>query len=185
MAGELINVELPLSPEIVKTLRTGDTVLLNGTIYTARDMAHARLKEMILNNRELPFSMNGAVIYYVGPSPAPEGRVIGAAGPTTSYRMDSFVSAMFMAGMAGMIGKGPRSEEVLALIKENSGIYFGATGGAAALLSKSIIESEVIAFPELGPEAVRRLKVRNMPLIVINDCYGGDLYADGISKYKT
>ena len=177
-------LEAPLTEKVIRTLRIGDEVLLSGIIYTARDMAHARLQDMIKNGEKLPFKAEGSVIYYVGPSPAPVGRVIGSAGPTTSYRMDTFVSAMFEAGMRGMIGKGPRSEEVKKLIVEKCGIYFGATGGAAALLSKSIVESEIIAFPELGTEAIRKLRVTDMPLIVINDSFGGDLYIEGVSKYR-
>lgn len=185
MSDNVKRVETPLTEAVIKTLHIGDEVLLTGIIYTARDMAHARLQEMIEKGEELPFNAAGSVIYYVGPSPAPEGRVIGSAGPTTSYRMDPFVPVMFEVGMRGMIGKGPRSEKVKKLIREKCGIYFGATGGAAALLSESIIESEIIAFPELGTEAVRRLMIRDMPLIVINDCYGGDLYTEGVAKYRT
>lgn len=184
MGKTVKRVEVPLTEEVIKTLRIGDEVLLSGTIYTARDMAHARLQEMVEKGEKLPFDMVGSVIYYVGPSPAPEGRVIGSAGPTTSYRMDPFVPVMFEAGMSGMIGKGPRSEEVKKLIVEKCGVYFGATGGAAALLSGSILEAEVIAFDDLGPEALRKLKVENMPVIVINDCYGGDLYLEGVKKYR-
>ena len=178
------SVESPLAEKVIRTLRTGDEVLLSGIIYTARDMAHTRLQDMLKNGEKLPFNAEGSVIYYVGPSPAPEGRVIGSAGPTTSYRMDPFVSVMFGAGMRGMIGKGPRSGDVKKLIVDKCGIYFGATGGAAALLSKSIVESEIIAFPELGTEALRKLKVKDMPLIVINDSFGGDLYIEGVSKYR-
>ncbi|MCD6398102.1 MAG: Fe-S-containing hydro-lyase [Spirochaetaceae bacterium] len=177
-------LESPLTEKVIRTLRIGDEVLLSGIIYTARDMAHARLQNMLKNGEDLPFNAEGSVIYYVGPSPAPVGRVIGSAGPTTSYRMDTFVPAMFEAGMRGMIGKGPRSEKVKKLIAEKCGIYFGATGGAAALLSKSIVESEIIAFPELGTEAIRKLRVKDMPLIVINDSFGGDLYTEGVSKYR-
>ncbi len=184
MGNEAKRVESPLTEEVIKTLRIGDEVLLSGIIYTARDMVHARLQEMINNGDELPFNASGSVIYYVGPSPAPVGRVIGSAGPTTSYRMDPFVPAMFEAGMRGMIGKGPRSLKVKDLIVKKCGVYFGATGGAAALLSESIVEAEVIAFEKFGPEALRKLKVKNMPLIVINDCYGGDLYLEGIDKYS-
>lgn len=185
MGDKIKRIETPLTEEVIKTLRMGDEVLLSGTIYTARDMAHARLQEMIKQGEELPFDAEGSVIYYVGPSPAPEGRVIGSAGPTTSYRMDPFVPVMFGAGMRGMIGKGPRSEEVKKLIVEKCGVYFGATGGAAALLSGSILEAEVIAFDDLGPEAIRKLAVKDMPVIVINDCYGGDLYLEGVKKYRT
>ena len=178
-------IETPLTDKIIKTLNCGDVILLSGIIYTARDMAHIRLVEMIKNGKRLPFDTKGSVIYYVGPSPAPAGKVIGAAGPTTSYRMDLFVPDMFSVGMKGMIGKGARSKEVINAIKENCAVYFGATGGAAALLSKSIVEAEIIAFDDLGTEAIRRLRVKNMPLIVINDCFGGDLYDEGIAKYKT
>ncbi len=184
MGKPVKRVEAPLTESVIKLLRTGDEVLLSGTIYTARDMAHARLVKMIKAKDKLPFEAEGSVIYYVGPSPARAGRVIGSAGPTTSYRMDSFVSSMFDAGMKGMIGKGSRSEEVKKLIKENCGIYFGATGGAAALISGSIVESEIVAFSELGTEAVRRLKVINLPLLVVNDCYGGDLYTEGVEQYR-
>lgn len=178
-------IKTPLTDKIIKTLHTGDEILLSGIIYTARDIAHVRLVAMIQNGEKLPFDFAGSVIYYVGPSPAPAGQVIGAAGPTSSYRMDPFVPDMFSVGMKGMIGKGPRSKEVVNAIKENCAVYFGATGGAAALLSKSIVESETITFEDLGTEAIRRLRIKDMPVIVINDCYGGDLYKEGIAKYRT
>ena len=181
---EYKKIETPLSDEIIKTLRSGDQVFLSGTIYTARDSAHKLLLEIINKNEELPFDLIGSVIYYVGPSPARPGSVIGAAGPTTSYRMDPFTPVLLRNGLKGMIGKGSRSEEVKNAIKGNRGVYFCAIGGAAALISKSIIEAEVIAFKELGTEAVRRLVVKDMPLIVINDSYGGDLYTEGVAKYR-
>lgn len=184
MDSMIKRITVPLDEETVKSLKIGDEVLLSGTVYTARDMAHARLVGMIRKGQPLPFDMEGSVIYYVGPSPAPPGRVIGAAGPTTSYRMDPFVPAMFEAGMRGMIGKGQRSDEVIKIIKEKCGVYFGATGGAAALLSGSIIKAEIIAFSDLGTEALRKLEVKDMPVIVVNDCYGGDLYVEGIRKYE-
>ena len=177
-------VKTPLTRETVKDLHIGDEVLISGTIYTARDLAHARLVEMIKGGGKLPFNAEGSVVYYVGPSPAPDGRVIGAAGPTTSYRMDPFVPDMFKAGMLGMIGKGPRSAEVRQRIIDNCGVYFAATGGAAALLSRSIVKSEIIAFRDLGAEALRRLTVKDMPVIVVNDCYGGDLYKEGVLQYR-
>ncbi len=177
-------IEAPLTDKIIKTLYSGDEILLSGIIYTARDMAHIRLVEMIKSDKILPFNIKGSVIFYVGPSPAPPGKVIGSAGPTSSYRMDIFVEDMFTVGMRGMIGKGPRSPEIKKLIKDYCGVYFGATGGASALISKSVVESEIIAFKDLGTESVRKLKVKDMPLIVINDCYGGDLYKDGIAKYR-
>ncbi len=180
----VIKIETPLTDKIIKTLHIGDQISLSGIIYTARDLAHVSLVEMIKNNETLPFNIEGAVIYYVGPSPAPPEKIIGSAGPTSSYRMDPFVEDMFNAGMKGMIGKGPRSTEVINLIKNYCGIYFGATGGAAALISRSIVKSEIIAFSDLGTEAVRKLIVKNMPLIVINDCHGGDLHTEGVKKYS-
>jgi fumarate hydratase subunit beta len=177
-------ITAPLSENITRTLHAGDEVLLSGVIYTARDMAHNRLVDLLRKGEKMPFDFEGSVIYYVGPSPAPPGKAIGSAGPTSSYRMDFFVNDMFAAGMRGMIGKGQRSDSVRASIKENCGIYFGATGGAAALISKSITKSEIIAFNDLGTEAIRRLHIKDMPLIVINDCFGGDLYMEGVEKYK-
>ena len=179
------NINTPLTNNIIKTLRAGDEILLSGIIYTARDMAHIKLVKIIQHKENLPFDIDGSVIYYVGPSPAPPEKVIGSAGPTTSYRMDPFVDELFKVGMKGMIGKGSRSPEVIDLIQKHTGVYFGATGGAAALISKSVMESEVIAFADLGTEAVRKLRVKDMPLVVINDCYGGDLYKEGIEKYRT
>lgn len=178
-----IKVETPLTNEIARKLKIGDQVLLSGVVFTARDAAHQKLIDLLLNNKPLPFDLKESVIYYVGPSPAKPGYVIGAAGPTTSYRMDSFTPALLDAGVKGMIGKGPRSKEVLESMKKNIAIYFGATGGASALISKSVVEAQVIAFEELGPEAVRKLKVKDMPLIVINDCYGNDLYIEGQKKW--
>lgn len=178
------HIQAPLTKNVIKDLYIGDEVLLSGTIYAARDMAHARIVVMIKNGEQLPFDIKGSVIYYVGPSPAPDGKVIGAAGPTTSYRMDPFVPDMFKAGMLGMIGKGPRSGEVTQSIIDNCGVYFAATGGAAALLSRSIVDSEIIAFSDLGAEALRRLTVKDMPVIVVTDCHGSDLYKEGVSKYR-
>ncbi len=173
----------PLSEETVRDLKIGDEVLLSGTIYTARDAAHKKLVDMLEKNEPLPFDIKGSVIYYVGPTPARPGQVIGAAGPTTSYRMDSFVKPLLQAGMKGMIGKGGRSQPVLDGIKEHNAVYFGATGGAAALLAKTIKKAEVIAFDELGAEAVRKLLVEDMPLMVINDPEGNDLYIQGREKW--
>ena len=180
----VIKIETPLTDEIIKTLNIGDEIHLSGIIYTARDAAHKKLVNLINDNKSLPFDPVGSVIYYVGPSPAKPGKPIGAAGPTTSYRMDPFVPEMFKAGIKGMIGKGQRSQEVIETIIRHTGIYFGATGGAAALLAKSIVKAEVIAFEELGAEAVRKLEVVNMPLIVINDCFGKDLYKEGRKKWS-
>ncbi len=180
----VLKVETPLEIKIIKEMRIGTRVLLSGIIYTARDAAHKKLVDLITMNEPLPFELRGSVIYYVGPSPAKPGYVIGAAGPTTSYRMDPYTPLLLDRGVGGMIGKGPRSKEVVESMKMNSAVYFGATGGAAALISKSIVEAEVIAFDELGTEAVRRLTVKDMPLMVINDCYGNDLYIEGQKKWS-
>lgn len=179
-----VNLETPLTDEKVKNLQIGDEVSLSGIIYTARDAAHKKLVDLIHNGQELPFDVQGSVIYYVGPTPAQPGQAIGAAGPTTSYRMDPFVEDMLKAGMKGMIGKGARSKPVIESLKKYTGVYFGATGGAAALISKCIKKAEVIAFDELGPEAVRRLEVKDMPLVVINDSTGKDLYNEGRKAWE-
>ena len=158
-------------------------MLLSGVLYTARDAAHARLAEALASGGEMPFDLAGQVIYYVGPTPAPPGRVIGSAGPTTSGRMDRFTPALLAAGLKGTIGKGARSQEVRAAIQTHKAVYFGATGGAAALLARSVVSCEVVAYPELGCEAVHRLVVKDMPLVVINDCLGGDLYEQNVAIY--
>jgi len=178
-----IHITTPLNNETIKKLKIGDEVFISGTIYTARDAAHKKLVDLLANNEALPFDTKGAVIFYVGPSPAQPGQAIGAAGPTTSYRMDPFVNDLLEVGVKGMIGKGARSADVVNGLKKHCAVYFGATGGAAALLSKTIKKAEVIAFDELGPEAVRKLEVENMPLIVINDCTGKDLYIEGRKKW--
>ncbi|MFP4071659.1 MAG: Fe-S-containing hydro-lyase [Desulfovibrionales bacterium] len=166
----------PLTDEDVEKLEAGDVVKLTGTIYTARDAAHKRLIETLDKGEELPFDLKGALIYYVGPSPAPPGRPIGAAGPTTSYRMDTYAPRLHSLGLKGTIGKGKRSDEVKESLKTYKAAYFLATGGAGALLSQCIKEAQVIAYEELGPEAIRKLTVENFPLLVINDAHGGDLY---------
>jgi fumarate hydratase subunit beta len=166
----------PLTDADVEQLRAGDVVFLNGIIYSARDAAHKKLMELLDAGKALPFDLKGAAIYYVGPSPAPPGRPIGSAGPTTSYRMDTYAPRLHSLGMKATIGKGKRSDEVKEAMRKYKGVYFGATGGAGALLSNSIVESTVIAFDELGPEAIRAMKVKDFPLLVINDCFGGELY---------
>ncbi|MDR1777016.1 MAG: FumA C-terminus/TtdB family hydratase beta subunit [Desulfovibrio sp.] len=166
----------PLSDADARMLRSGDIVYLSGTIYTARDAAHKKLSELLDQGKELPIEFKGAVIYYVGPSPAQPGYVIGSAGPTTSYRMDSFAPRFHSLGVKASIGKGIRNEAVKQALKDYGGVYFGATGGAGALLSTCIKEAEVVAFPEMGPEALRKLKVEKLPLLVINDSVGGELY---------
>ncbi len=167
----------PLRDEDLRKLRAGDVVRLSGTVYTARDAAHKRLCEQLDNNEEPPFPLQGAVIYYVGPSPAPEGRPIGSAGPTTSYRMDTYAPRLHALGVKASIGKGKRSQAVRDALREHTGVYFGATGGAGALLSQCITGAEVIAYADLGPEAVRRLTVQDFPLLVVNDSHGNELYA--------
>ncbi|WP_418792500.1 Fe-S-containing hydro-lyase [Phosphitispora sp. TUW77] len=173
-----------MGDEMVEKIKAGDLVFLNGTIYTARDAAHKKLFELIQKGKELPVDLKGQIMYYVGPSPAKPGQAIGSAGPTTSGRMDGYTPALLDLGLKGMIGKGQRSQEVLDSIKKNKGIYFAAIGGAGALISKSIIKSEVIAYPELGPEAIYRLVVANFPVIVVNDVNGGDMYRIGREQYQ-
>jgi len=174
----------PLTKEQTKLLKAGDIVYLSGTIFTARDAAHKRLVELIEAGKELPFDLEGSVIYFVGPTPPKPGDPIGSAGPTTSYRMDSYSPTMLKYGSKGMIGKGKRNQEVKDACKEYGGIYFGATGGAGALLGKQIKSAEVIAYEELGPEAIRKLTVEEFPVTVINDTYGADLYQMGRELYE-
>ncbi|MFP4034988.1 MAG: Fe-S-containing hydro-lyase [Desulfovermiculus sp.] len=166
----------PLTDEAVGQLKAGDVVLLTGTIYTARDAAHKRIVQALDRGEEPPFPLQGAVIYYVGPTPAPPGRPIGAAGPTTSYRMDSFAPRLYGLGVKATMGKGKRAVEVKEAMKEHNAVYLGATGGAGALLSQRIKQARVIAYEDLGPEAVRELVVEDFPALVINDVYGGELY---------
>jgi len=179
-----MELKTPLKDNVLERLKVGDKVFLNGVIYTARDAAHARLVELLKKGEETPFPLEGQVIYYVGPTPSKPGQVIGSAGPTTSYRMDPFAPLLLKNGLKGMIGKGARSEEVRESIKKFRAVYFAAVGGAAALISRSIKKAEVIAYPELGPEAVRKIEVQNFPVIVINDIYGNDLYEKGIRNYQ-
>ncbi|MDL1971876.1 MAG: Fe-S-containing hydro-lyase, partial [Deltaproteobacteria bacterium] len=178
------NLTTPLSDEVISDLRAGDEVLLSGTVYTARDAAHRRLVELINKGAPLPFSLEGQIIYYVGPTPAPPGKVIGAAGPTTSSRLDAYTPTLLKAGLKGMIGKGKRGKNVIDAIKEYRAIYFVASGGAGALLSKYIYEVKLIAYPELGPEAIYKFKVKDLPLFVGNDIYGNDLYEMGRLRYQ-
>jgi fumarate hydratase subunit beta len=179
-----IKINAPLSIETVMGLKTGDEVLISGTIYTARDQAHFRLIKLIEENKPLPFDLEGQIIYYVGPTPEKPGEIIGSAGPTTSYRMDKYAPVLMKHGLKGMIGKGKRSAEVKEAIKEYKAVYFGAIGGAGALISKTIKSSMVIAYEDLLSEAVRQLTVEDFPAIVVNDIYGGDLYEEGRLKYE-
>ena len=175
----------PLSDEDVVQLKVGDIVYLSGIIYTARDTAHKKLIDLMDEGKELPFDVKGSVIYFVGPTPPKPGDPIGSAGPTTSYRMDSYSPRLINEmGQKGMIGKGKRNQEVIDACVKSKAIYFGATGGAGALLARQIKSAEVIAYPELGPEAIRRLEVVDFPLTVVNDTYGDDLYKIGRAKYE-
>lgn len=174
----------PLTDADVIKLEIGDKVLVSGVIYTARDAAHKRLLDLLEAGKPLPMEIQGQILYYVGPSPARPGRVIGAAGPTTAYRMDSYAPTLIRLGLKAMIGKGKRSPEVIAALQEYKAVYLGATGGAGALISQCIKDAKVIAFPELGPEAIHRLEVVDLPAIVINDCQGRDLYEIGVAQYR-
>ncbi len=171
-----IKIETPLTEEVIKDLKVGDMVFINGYVYTARDAAHKRLFELIKINAPLPFDLKGQIIYYVGPTPAPPGKVIGSAGPTTSSRMDSYAPLLLSMGLKGMIGKGQRSKEVKEAIKHYKAIYFLATGGAGALLSKHIISAEEIAFSDLGTESIKKLLLKDFPVFVAIDSYGGDIF---------
>jgi fumarate hydratase subunit beta len=182
--AKTVKLTPPLTDQDVLQLEIGDTVIVSGVIYTARDAAHKRLVDMLDRGEALPMDIQGQIIYYVGPSPARPGRVIGAAGPTTSYRMDSYAPTLIRLGLKAMIGKGKRSLEVIDALKTHKAVYLGATGGAGALISQRIKTAEVIAFPELGPEAVHRLEVEDFPTIVINDCQGRDLYELGVRQYR-
>ena len=173
----------PLSTQDVENLRVGDKILLNGALLTGRDAAHKRLFDLIKEGKELPIGIKGQVIYYVGPAPAKPGKPIGSAGPTTSYRMDPYSPKLIELGLKGMIGKGNRSRPVIEAMKRFKAVYFGATGGAGALLAKRIKKAEIIAYPDLGPEAIRRIEVEDFPVTVINDTKGNDLYQEGIEKY--
>jgi fumarate hydratase subunit beta len=174
----------PLTAAEVEKLHAGDNVTLTGYIYTGRDAAHNKMVDLLDKGEKLPFEPEGQIIYFVGPTPAKPGQVIGSAGPTTSGRMNKYSPHMIAAGLKGMIGKGEMGPEVAEALKRFKGVYFVATGGAAALIAKRITESEVVAYEELGPEAVRRLKVVEFPVIVAQDCHGGNIYVEGVEKYK-
>ena len=177
-------VMLPLTDETLKDLKAGDNILLTGIIYVARDAAHKRLVEALDQGQPLPFDIKRQTVYFMGPSPAKPGQVIGSAGPTTSGRMDSYSPRLIAEGLKGMIGKGMRSQAVKDAMKKYKAVYLAAIGGAGALIAKSIKKSEVIAYEELGAEAIRRLDVEDFPVTVVNDIYGGDLYQEGKAKYK-
>lgn len=177
------HIQAPMSKEDVQKLHAGDYVYITGTIYTARDAAHKRMYETLTQGGKLPIEMCGNVIYYMGPSPAREGRAIGSAGPTTASRMDKYAPTLLDMGLIGMIGKGKRSEAVKDAIVRNGAVYFAAVGGAGALLSKSIIKSEMIAYEDLGTEAIRKLEVENFPVIVVIDSEGNNLYETAVREY--
>jgi len=174
----------PLTDDAVAQLKAGDNVLINGTIYTGRDAAHKKLADLIAGGAELPFDLRGQIIFYVGPTPARPGNPIGSAGPTTSYRMDAYAPKLHELGLKASIGKGSRNAEVKDSLKKFKAVYLAVTGGAAALVSKSIKKAEVVAYPELGPEAIQKLEVENFPAQVINDMYGGDIYEEGRRRYE-
>ncbi|MEO0185671.1 MAG: Fe-S-containing hydro-lyase [candidate division WOR-3 bacterium] len=182
--SEPIRLKTPLSDEDVLKLKIGDSVLITGKIYTARDAAHKRLFELAEKGEPLPIDLKGKVVYYAGPAPAKPGYVIGPAGPTTSGRCDPYTPKMLEIGLKGMIGKGVRSKDVREAMKKYKAVYFAATGGAAALIAKNIKAVKVVAYEELGAEAIRELEVVDFPLIVANDAFGGDLYEEGMKKYR-
>jgi len=178
------HIKTPVSDKTIEKLQAGDQVFITGTLYTGRDSAHKKLIELIEKGEQIPIDIKGQFIYYVGPTPARPGKSIGSAGPTTSYRMDSFAPTLHRLGLKGTIGKGSRNQEVKQALQKYKGVYLAAVGGAGALISKSIEQAEIIAYPELGPEAIRKVQVKEFPCIVINDMYGGDLYQEGKKQYQ-
>jgi len=181
--SDIIRLQTPLTDEDVLKLHFGDKIHIDGVLYTGRDAAHKRLFELLQAGQTLPVDLRGQVIYYVGPTPARPGKVIGSAGPTTSGRMDAYAPALIAYGLKGMIGKGLRSQAVRDAMQQYKAVYFGATGGAGALLARRIKKAEIVAYEDLGPEAIHRLEVEDFPVIVINDAHGGDLYSEGIAAY--
>ena len=177
-------ITTPLTDAMVKDLKAGDSVLITGIIYTGRDAAHKRLVDTLQKGEKLPVDLKGQIIYYVGPAPAKPGYPIGPAGPTTSGRMDPYTPTLLAYGMKGMIGKGNRNPDVIDALKKHTGVYFAAVGGAAALIAKRIKKCETVAYDDLGPEAVMKLTVEDFPAVVVNDCYGNDLYEEGMKKYR-
>jgi len=178
-----IKLQTPLTREKARALKAGDSCLISGTIYTARDAAHKRLCELVAQGKELPMEIQDAIIYFVGPTPAKPGQAIGSAGPTTSYRMDAYSPTLISIGQTGMIGKGKRNADVVNAMKEHGAVYFGAIGGCGALLSKCIKKAEIVAYEDLGAEAIRRLEVEDFPVVVIIDSEGNNLYESGRKEY--
>lgn len=180
----IIEISTPLTDEAIARLKAGDNVRISGVLFTARDAAHKRLVALLKEGKELPMDIRGQIIYYVGPAPARPGRPIGSAGPTTSYRMDSYAPLLLEHGLKGMIGKGNRSQPVKDAVVKYRAVYLAAIGGAGALLAKCVKASELVAYEDLGPEAIRRLVVEGFPAVVVNDMYGNDLYEEGVRKYR-
>jgi len=176
-------IKTPITAEAVERLISGDQISISGYIYSGRDLAHKRLVKLISENKDLPIDLKGQIIFYAGPTPARPGKPVGSIGPTTSYRMDAYATILYKIGVKATIGKGPRGNKVKKALKKYKAVYLATMGGAAALISKSVVSAEVIAYPELGPEAIWKLKVKNFPCIVINDTKGGDLYQEGKNKY--
>ncbi|HUJ18062.1 MAG TPA: Fe-S-containing hydro-lyase [Nitrospirota bacterium] len=179
-----VKIHPPLTDDVIMSLKAGDRVLITGVIFTGRDMAHKYMVEGQKKGEKVPFDLRGQILYYTGPTPAAPGRAIGSAGPTTSYRMDKYTPHLLELGLKGMIGKGPRGQDVKDAIMKHKAVYFAAIGGAGALISKSIKKAEVIAYPELGTEAVMRLEVEDFPVVVVNDVHGADLYRMGVEQYR-
>ncbi|MBA2509975.1 MAG: fumarate hydratase C-terminal domain-containing protein [Rubrobacter sp.] len=184
MSKEPIRLQTPLTGEGNESLRTGDVVLISGVLFTARDAAHARIKEAIENGGSLPFDPEGQIVYFTGPAPARPGHALGPAGPTTASRMDPYSPLLIERGLKGMVGKGVRSEAVLQSMREHGCVYFGAVEGTAALLADRVKEAEVVAYEDLGAEAIRRLVVEDFPVVVVNDLHGGDLYREGRERWR-
>jgi fumarate hydratase subunit beta len=182
--AEPVRLKTPLRDQDVEKLKIGERVFIHGVIYTGRDAAHKRLFDLLREGKELPFDIKGQIIYYVGPAPAKPGQVFGSAGPTTSYRMDAYSPALIEKGLKGMIGKGMRSDAVKEAMKKYKAVYFAATGGAGALLAKKVKKAQIVAYEDLGPEAIRKLEVEDLPVIVVNDVRGNDLYIEGEKKYR-
>ena len=181
---DAVRLEIPLKTDVLERIRIGDRILLNGFVYTARDAAHQRLVDLLRKEKPLPFDLQGQVIYYAGPTPPKPGMAVGAVGPTSSYRMDAYAPMLMEKGLKGMIGKGARNEAVKDAIQKFKAVYFAAIGGAGALISSCIVSADIVAYPELGTEAIRRLEVKDFPAIVANDIYGADLYEAGIAAYS-
>ena len=182
--GDPVKIQPPLTDDIIEELKAGERVVISGVIYTARDMAHKYMVEGHKRGEPLPFDVKGQILYYTGPTPAPPGKPIGSAGPTTSYRLDKYTPYLIKLGLKGMIGKGPRGQEVKDAIKTHKAVYFAAIGGAGALISKTIRKADVIAYPELGTEAIMKLVVEDFPAVVVNDVHGADLYRIGVEQYN-